>query len=547
MSGVGRKLMRGAGVRVLANFAQMIVALGLTPYIVATLGEKHYGFWVLAASLLGFYGLLDLGISSGVARFTSRALGQKDEAEFRRYFTSSVYMLAVLGVVVFVATFGAAWGISSFVKDPADARSVFGLIAVMGGALAVLFPGRAFTGLLAAHLRYDLVSVMTIVTVLGRLPLVIFLFGQGYRLVGLASAIASLQLVEFAGIAFFSFRVHPGLTLARGDFSRSHARELLGYGFHTLIAQLSDLMRFKLGPVIITTIRHASMVAWFDFADKLNRIVGELVKALMSVLAPVFSEQEGRGDTAAIRRSYLFTCKIAAYMSVLLGGLMLMFGGAFLTRWVGAKYAFVIPVMQVLVLGTICSGAQMPTVQFLFGTSRHRYYARTNVVHGLLVLGLTLLLIRPYGLMGVAIGSTVPTVLMKFFVQPIHACHAMEIPLRDFYFRHAFRGLLLPIPFLVAVYFASAPFIKPEYFNVVFLAGFACLLYGPYIFFLGFTAQERARLLGAVMPRASAARPDPTPAPAQPEAPRVPEPREPVGAAAAEPGFVHPEQGAPHD
>lgn len=499
-------LLRGAGVRVAANFAQMAVALGLTPYVFESLGEHHYGVWVVVSAMLGFYGILDLGVSSAVARFSSRAMARNDEDEFRSYFATSFWLLVGLGTVVLAATFGIAVLASKTIASPEDASVVFGIVMILGSALATLFPARAFTGLLAAHLRYDLVSTMQIVCVLTRFPLVLFVFSMGGRLLALAGCFAVLQFVETLGIAFFAFKVHPGLSLGRKWFHRERVREIVGYGFHTLIAQIADILRFKFAPVVITAFSSASMAGFYDFADKLNRIVGELSKALMSVLSPVFSRQDGRGDVAAMRKAYLFTTKIAAYVAMLLGGMMILFGGAFLDRWVGPRFSFVVPAMQILVVGTVFGAAQMPTVQFLFGTSRHKTYAWNNVVHGLLVIGATMVLVRPFGLIGVAIAATVPTILMKFFVIPVAACRALDIEVARFYVRDALAPMLVPVPFLTLCGWATGPWLRPTYGSIFVLATLCCVAFVPYILLFGFTADERNHLLGAVRRRRGSAK-----------------------------------------
>lgn len=501
MGRTGNMLLRGAGVRLAANASQMVVALGLTPYVFGVLGDHHYGLWVLVASLLGFYGVLDLGVSSAVARFTSRALAQDDEQAFREYFVSAFWLLASFGFVVLAATVPIAMLASRAAETAADQSIVFGIVMILGSSLALLFPGRAFTGLLAAHLRYDLVSTMQIICVLGRIPLVVLAFTLGGRLLALAGCFAGLQFVEAIGLWWMARRVQPDLSLSPSHVRRGRAREILGYGFHTLVAQIADLMRFKLSPVIVTGFLSAATAGFFDFADKLNRIVGEIAKALMSILSPVFSRQEGRGDSEAMRRSFVFTTKIASYAAMLLGGMMLLYGGAFLQRWVGTRFAYLEPVMQVLVIGTIFAAAQMPTVQFLFGTSRHKTYAHNNVAHGVLVLGLTLLLIEPLGLMGVALGATLPTIAMKFFIIPIPACRALELPLPRFYLKHALLPLLIPLPFLLVYGWLTQGLIRAEYGRIFALACAGSLLYVPYIFALGFDAEERRVLLSALRRR----------------------------------------------
>lgn len=58
---------------VLANctvlVAEVLVAFFLTPFIVGRLGLLTYGVWSLLNSLVGYMGLIDLGIRGSVGRF----------------------------------------------------------------------------------------------------------------------------------------------------------------------------------------------------------------------------------------------------------------------------------------------------------------------------------------------------------------------------------------------------------------------------------------------------------------------------------------------
>jgi O-antigen/teichoic acid export membrane protein len=44
----------------------------VAPFIVHSLGDSGYGAWVLLGSLVGYLGLLDLGVRGAVMRFVSR-------------------------------------------------------------------------------------------------------------------------------------------------------------------------------------------------------------------------------------------------------------------------------------------------------------------------------------------------------------------------------------------------------------------------------------------------------------------------------------------
>ena len=69
---------RGAGAlkNVLSNWGAFVfhaaVGFFVAPFVVGSLGPDAYGTWALLASLVGYMGLLDLGVRGGVTRFLSR-------------------------------------------------------------------------------------------------------------------------------------------------------------------------------------------------------------------------------------------------------------------------------------------------------------------------------------------------------------------------------------------------------------------------------------------------------------------------------------------
>ena len=67
-----RKLVSGSVLRVLNLGAQLAVSLVMLPFIVDCLGDRMYGFWSLAWSIIGYFGFLDFGIGAAVSRYIAR-------------------------------------------------------------------------------------------------------------------------------------------------------------------------------------------------------------------------------------------------------------------------------------------------------------------------------------------------------------------------------------------------------------------------------------------------------------------------------------------
>jgi len=50
----------------------IVIAFMLSPFLVHTLGDTKYGVWSILAALTGYMALLDLGISSAIARYVAK-------------------------------------------------------------------------------------------------------------------------------------------------------------------------------------------------------------------------------------------------------------------------------------------------------------------------------------------------------------------------------------------------------------------------------------------------------------------------------------------
>ena len=61
----------------------IVIAFFLTPYVINTIGTRGYGIWVVVLSIVGYYGLLDLGVRSAILRYVALNVGKGDRDELK--------------------------------------------------------------------------------------------------------------------------------------------------------------------------------------------------------------------------------------------------------------------------------------------------------------------------------------------------------------------------------------------------------------------------------------------------------------------------------
>jgi O-antigen/teichoic acid export membrane protein len=179
---------------------------------------------------------------------------------------------------------------------------------------------------------------------------------------------------------------------------------------------------------------------------------------------------------------------------------MIAWGRPFIARWMGVQYLDAYPVLVVLVLAYYLALVQGPAVGLLYGLSRHKYFAVVNSVEGIVNLLLSILLVRRYGIVGVALGTLIPMVISTAFIQPVYVCRVARIDYFE-YLRRIGRTLAIAVGSLVLPLLLSVRFAVPDYLILLSVALVSLGLYVMPLWMLEFSPVETRILQGAVWPQ----------------------------------------------
>jgi O-antigen/teichoic acid export membrane protein len=498
MTQTGSALIRAAIVRLAARAVLVVIGIVLLPFIVKSLGDRLYGVWVVVATLVGYYGLLDLGLTSAVSRFVSQALGRDDKTEANRYIASSFFIYCLGGLIAFLITVIAALICGYFLDNPADIPLFQAVILIVGLSFAVKFPSRCFYGILAAHLRFDLVGYIEMFSSLLRAGLIFLALVLGYKIIALAAIGALSNVGQAIAFWFFARRAHGKIPLAPKLSRRSHIRQLFDYAKYSFVCQLTDILRQNYAPLIVSGFLGLAAVTPFAVAEKLRWMIGTCSESLLSTLTPVFSRQEGRNDHEAMQRSYFFTYKISCYAGIYLTGMLGVCGAAFIERWMGPGRGQIVTLVYIGLPGLMAAMIQMPTVNLLYGTSRNRSYAILNLAHASSSILLAFLLVKPLGVAGVMLAVSAATVVMKLLFQSLLAANIFEISLMRYHLSHTLPNIIRPALYVGAALFASQGLLTASYPSLFMFGAAVSLGFIPFIFWLGFNGYERGLFIEAV-------------------------------------------------
>lgn len=491
MVSTGRVLLKGSLLRTLSFFVNVFTAFFLMPFTIKCLGDKFYGLWIFVISFTDLFGLFNLGLNSAIQRYVSRCLGRNDFDEANRHINTGVFLYSIIGGVAILVGAALACIVPIFVKNVSSVQLFQGVLIVLSINFAFRLVMSVFSGVLISHLRYDILTLFEIIRTILRTILIFLLLKNGFGIIGLTVVTVLVDalfcIATYYGAKHFAEYLHIG----RKGVDFGLVKSLFGYSAYTFIGQIADKVRFNLDSFVITIFMGLSYVTIYSIAFRLVQYFIEFIATVIGVLTPVFSQYEGRGDYHSIREKFILSSKISSYVSLWIGGSLVIFGKPFIVLWMGEYYSQSYQILVILVIGITAALMQNPSVQVLYGVSKHRFYAISNSCEATANLILSIILVRRYGLMGVALGTTIPMMIIKLFVQPIFTCRAIGFDVVEYYLEVVIKPFLLAAIFISLFFQIGRHLISPSYLNLAVNGSlFGILLIAAACLF-GFKKKER--------------------------------------------------------
>lgn len=423
----------GAATNWVAFAAVLAVAFFLTPFLIDRLGPSRYGVWCVVEAVLAYFTLLDMGVGACLVRAVARHHAAGDREAVNRVASACLAVFAAAGGAAGVAGVPVLLALAGPLAAQADGDpGVLPFMLLMLANLAVSLPLSVFPTILDGLERYAAKSGVRVAALAARAGGIVAVVAAGGGLWPLAVVYTAVNLAEHAALAGLAVRCLPGLRFRRRYVDRAGLRAVRADSVDAFLAMLAGRVTVQTGTVLIGLLLTAAQVTAFANAARLAEYAKTLLRTVTATLTPNVAALDARGDRAAVARLFLTATRWVLYLGLPAAAGLALLGRPFLTRWVGPEVAGgSYPPLAVLA-GTVAAGvAQSAASRILYGLGRLRWFARAALAEAAVNVGLTLLLIGPFGVSGVAAAVAVPNVLFCVVVIGLAAAE-LRVTVREY-------------------------------------------------------------------------------------------------------------------
>lgn len=471
-----------------------VVAFLMTPILIHKLGDLHYGMWVLVASVLDYYGLLDIGIRTTLQRYTARYLGSNEREELNRTFATVMAFSSCIASFIVLLTLLLARILPPFFKVSGSELPILSrVIILLGLGLAISFLVEVMGAYLCGLQRFDIFNAAGITTTLVRSGLLIAALHWGYGIIGCSVASLGVSVISLPFYWGLLRWVDPNASIDVRKASWSKLRELFNFGFYVFVTQVGDLLRTRVDSLVIARYLTLALVTPYNVAARLITFFRYTTLIFSGPLVTEMSVLEGQADGKKLQQMFLRWTKMTLLMSILIASYLILNGKELLTLWVGKQYIYLgsFSVLVALVIGRAAAVVQAPSVAVLLALGRNRALAIWTVCEGIANFGLSIYWAGKYGILGVALGTTVPLLVSKGIIQPWYTLWVVKLPLREYITKALLRPIIVLGCFLLAARFITPMFTEVNLATFILKTIWEAAFFVSLAVLIGFTAVER--------------------------------------------------------
>jgi len=442
----------------------VLVGLFLSPFILHRLGDTAFGIWVLIFSVTGYYGLFDLGIRSSIVRYVSKFTATGDHEELAKLINTSLFTYSCIGVLSMLVTLVVSSQVDRIFRIPPEFLSTaHRLLLMVGASVAIGFPAGIFGGFLEGLQNFYVFNWTNVVSTVLRAALIVIALNRGYGLLTIALITIILPLLASVLRGFLALRLCP-VPFGLKYVDRATFRQMANYSGVTFMILVAGRLKFKTDEIVIGTFMSAAAITYFNIGARIVDYAGQVVTALSQIFVPMSSQSDARGDMNRLRKIFLLGNRVCGLTIFPVCIILLILGKSVIEVWVGKKYvAASYPVLVIMILCSTLWWAQGASGRILFGMSKHGTWAIVTLIEGISNLILSIILVRPYGIIGDALGTAIPLTCSVLFFMPQHLCKKLDIRLRTFLRESYTLPFLLCLPLAAVLLLMRRWFIPHNY------------------------------------------------------------------------------------
>ncbi|MGM9984645.1 MAG: oligosaccharide flippase family protein [Fibrobacter intestinalis] len=434
---------------------QNLVGLLYTPFMLRMMGKSEYGLYSIAASIVAYLTVLDLGFGNAIVRYTAKYRAEGKVEEQYKMFGMFFLLYCAIGVVALAAGGVLCLNAENIFDTAMTANEMSRtkiILALMVVNLAVTFPFSLFGSIITAYEQFVFQKGIIIVRIVLNTATMIVLLNFGYKAVAMVVVTTLFNIITL-GVNFWYCKRVLKIQVKFGKFQWGFLKEVAIYSFWIFLNAIMDRIYWSTGQFVLGAYVGTAAVAVFAVAIQLEHMYMGFSTAISGVFLPkvcamVVKETDGK----AISDLFIKTGRIQYSVMILILSGFFLFGREFIILWAGSGYEDAYIIAMLFFVPLIVPLIQNLGITILQARNQMKFRSLLYLGISLLSLGAQIPLSKYYGGIGCACAIAGALTLGQIVVMNIYYQVKQGINILHFW-KEILKMSIAPGALAVACYF----------------------------------------------------------------------------------------------
>ena len=427
------ELKAGAFLSYVSIALNMVVGLIYTPFMLRMLGQSEYGLYSLAASIIAYLTVLDLGFGNAIIRYTAKFRAEGKVREQEEMFGMFFLLYIVIGIIAFLIGSALAFNADTLFSakmTPTEVGRTRIILWLMTFNLAFTFPMSIWSSIMTSYERFVFQRIISIVRSVLNPIVMVLLLTIGYKAIAMVIVTTIFNIITLF-INWWYCKNNLKIKIRFAHFKWGFLKEVSIYSFWIFLNAIMDRIYWSTGQFVLGIFSGTVAIAIYAVAIQLQQFYMMFSTAITGVFLPKITAMVTKENNEhEISELFIRTGRIQyIIMAFILTG-FIIFGRQFITLWAGANYTEAYPIALLFFIPLTVPLIQNLGVTILQARNQMKFRSIVYIIIALICLGISIPLAKEYGGIGCALATGLALTAGQIVVMNIYyrRCIHLDIP-----------------------------------------------------------------------------------------------------------------------
>lgn len=493
----------GAALNYVSICLNMVVGLLYTPYMLRMLGQSEYGLYSLAASIIAYLTVLDLGFGNAIVRYTAKFRAEGKQREQEEMFGMFFILYIGIGIIAMIAGSVLSLNVENMFSRAMTESEVHRtriMLWLMTFNLAFTFPMSIWGSIMSAYERFVFQRIVSIIRSVLNPVVMVLLLVVGYKAIAMV-VVTTIFNVATLLVNWWYCKYKLTIKVRFAKFKWAFLKEVSIYSFWIFLNAIMDRIYWSTGQFVLGVYKGSAAIAVYAIAVQLLNMYMLFSTAITSVLLPKITAMVVKGNNEKeISDLFIKVGRIQYIIVVFILSSFIVFGKPFIKLWAGSNYVDSYYVCLFFFIPFTIDLIQNLGISILQARNRLKFRSLLLVFVASSSLLFSVVLAKKYGYYGCAFSTGLGLLIGQGLILNIYYCRKEHIDIPSFWKEILKMSV---VPFFVII--IGLLVTNSSLFNNISLFAFvvSCVLflivYGVVFWFLSMYKSERDLIIRPFM------------------------------------------------